>query len=66
MARIAEPLGMAGFRPDYQWEDIPKRRDRLHQDGWYDRAPDNRTGSRRELEARWRRFHVARNRPGEI
>jgi CubicO group peptidase (beta-lactamase class C family) len=24
-ARIAKPLGMAGFRPDYQWEDIPNR-----------------------------------------
>jgi serine beta-lactamase-like protein LACTB len=24
-ARIAEPLGMTGFRPDYQWEDIPNR-----------------------------------------
>jgi CubicO group peptidase (beta-lactamase class C family) len=23
--RIAEPLGMANFRPDYQWEDIPNR-----------------------------------------
>ena len=23
--RIAEPLGMTGFRPDYQWEDIPNR-----------------------------------------
>jgi serine beta-lactamase-like protein LACTB, mitochondrial len=24
-ARISEPLGMADFRPDYQWEDIPHR-----------------------------------------
>jgi serine beta-lactamase-like protein LACTB, mitochondrial len=24
-SRIAEPLGMTGFRPDYQWEDIPNR-----------------------------------------
>jgi serine beta-lactamase-like protein LACTB len=24
-ARIAKPLGMADFRPDYQWEDIPHR-----------------------------------------
>lgn len=23
--RIAEPLGMVDFRPDYQWEDIPNR-----------------------------------------
>ncbi len=23
--RIAKPLGMASFRPDYQWEDIPHR-----------------------------------------
>lgn len=23
--RIAKPLGMAGLRPDYQWEDIPNR-----------------------------------------
>lgn len=24
-ARIARPLGMAGVRPDYEWEDIPNR-----------------------------------------
>jgi len=24
-ARIAKPLGMADFRPDYEWEDIPNR-----------------------------------------
>lgn len=24
-ARVAEPLGMTNFRPDYQWEDIPNR-----------------------------------------
>lgn len=23
--RIADPLGMTGFRPDYEWEDIPNR-----------------------------------------
>ena len=41
-ARIAEPLGMADFRPDYQWEDIPNRATGYtRQDGVIRRRPDD-------------------------
>lgn len=41
-ARIARPLGMANFRPDYQWEDIPHRAAGYRrQDGEIRRRPDD-------------------------
>lgn len=40
--RIAEPLGMADFRPDYQWEDIPNRAiGYTRHDGVIRRRPDH-------------------------
>lgn len=40
-ARIAQPLGMAHFRPDYQWEDIPYRAaGYMRQDGTIRRRTD--------------------------
>jgi len=40
--RIAKPLGMAYFRPDYQWEDIPHRAAGYSRDGGtIHRRPDN-------------------------
>jgi serine beta-lactamase-like protein LACTB, mitochondrial len=42
-ARIAKPLGMADFRPDYQWEDIPHRAaGYTRQDGVINQRPNNR------------------------
>jgi serine beta-lactamase-like protein LACTB len=42
-ARIAEPLGMADFRPDFQWVDIPHRAiGYSRQDGVIGRRPDDR------------------------
>lgn len=41
-ARVAEPLGMADFRPDYQWEDIPHRAaGYTRRDGTVRRRPDD-------------------------
>jgi serine beta-lactamase-like protein LACTB, mitochondrial len=41
-ARIAEPLGMADLRPDYQWEDIPNRAaGYTRRDGMISRRPDD-------------------------
>lgn len=40
--RIAGPLGMADFRPDYQWEDIPHRAaGYMRQEGAIVRRPDD-------------------------
>jgi CubicO group peptidase (beta-lactamase class C family) len=40
--RIAKPLGMANFRPDYQWEDIPNRAAGYNRpDGEIRRRPDD-------------------------
>lgn len=41
--RIARPLGMANFRPDYQWEDIPHRAaGYMKVDGKIQRRPDDK------------------------
>lgn len=41
-ARIARPLGMADFRPDYQWEEIPGRAVGYgRKDGVIERRPDS-------------------------
>ncbi|MDG3002474.1 serine hydrolase domain-containing protein [Paludisphaera mucosa] len=39
--RIAGPLGMTSFRPDYQWEEIPNRAvGYMRHEGMVDRRPD--------------------------